>query len=339
MALILAIESSCDETAVAVTKDGKLLSNVVSTQIDVHRKYGGVMPEIASRLHAENIGVVLTEAVEQAGIKLEDVDAFAVTRGPGLIGALHVGLQAAKTLAMLYRKPLIPVHHLTGHIYANEYVDKLEFPLLAVVVSGGNSELVIMENHMKFKVIGETRDDAIGECYDKVARVLGLPYPGGLPIDQNAKLGKHTYDLPVPLKGEHTYDLSYSGLKTNVINMVHNLEQRGEKVNVPDMCRSFQDVAVGMVVDRTIKAVAEFDVKEVILAGGVSANSYLRERMKQEMDKRQIKIVIPPLWCTTDNAAMIAKVAEHLYEMKVFADLNLGVDPNWFIEDYLNFEN
>lgn len=339
MALILAIESSCDETAVAVTRDGQLLSNIVSTQVDVHRKYGGVMPEIASRLHAENIGVVLTEAVEQAGIKLEDVDAFAVTRGPGLIGALHVGLQAAKTLAMLYHKPLIPVHHLTGHIYANEYVDKLEFPLLAVVVSGGNSELVIMEDHMKFKVIGETRDDAIGECYDKVARVLGLPYPGGLPIDQNAKLGNHTYDLPTPLKGEHTYDLSYSGLKTNVINLVHNLEQRGEKVNVPDMCRSFQDVAVGMVVDRTIKAGTEFKVKEVILAGGVSANSYLRSEMKREMDKRNIKIIIPPLWCTTDNAAMIAKVAEHLYETKVFADLDLGVDPNWFIEDYLNFEN
>lgn len=339
MALILAIESSCDETAVAVTKDGKLLSNVISTQIDVHRKYGGVMPEIASRLHAENIGVVLSEAVEQAGIKLEDVDAFAVTRGPGLIGALHVGLQAAKTLAMLYKKPLIPVHHLTGHIYANEYVEQLEFPLLAVVVSGGNSELVIMEDHMKFKVIGETRDDAIGECYDKVARVLGLPYPGGLPIDQNAKLGQHTYHLPTPLKGEHTYDLSYSGLKTNVINLVHNLEQRGEKVNVPDMCKSFQDVAVGMVVDRTIKAVEEYKVKEVILAGGVSANSYLRSEMKREMDNRNIKIIIPPIWCTTDNAAMIAKVAEHLYKMKVFANLDLGVDPNWFIEDYLKFEN
>ena len=339
MAIILAIESSCDETAVAITKDGKLLSNVVSTQIEVHRKYGGVMPEIASRLHAENIGVVLKEAIEQANIKLEDVDAFAVTRGPGLIGALHVGLQAAKTLAMLYKKPLIPVHHLTGHIYANEYIEELQFPLLAVVVSGGNSELVIMEDHMKFKVIGETRDDAIGECYDKVARVLGLPYPGGLPIDQNAKLGEHTYDLPTPLKGEHTYDLSYSGLKTNVINLVHNLEQKGEQVNVPNMCRSFQDVAVGLVVDRAIKAVNEYKVKEVILAGGVSANSYLRSEMKKEMEKRNIKIIIPPLWCTTDNAAMIAKVAEHLYEMKAFASLDISVDPNWFIEDYLNYEN
>lgn len=339
MALILAIESSCDETAIAITKDGELLSNIVSTQIEVHKKYGGVMPEIASRLHAENIGVVLKEALETAKVKMEDVDAIAVTRGPGLIGALHVGLQCAKTLAMLYNKPLIPVHHLTGHIYANEYIDKLEFPLLAVVVSGGNSELVLMEDDMKFKVIGETRDDAIGECYDKVARVLGLPYPGGLPIDQNAKLGQHTYNLPTPLKGEHTYDLSYSGLKTNVINLVHNLEQKGEKVNVPDMCKSFQDVAVGLVVDRTIKAVEEFEVKEVILAGGVSANSYLRARIKEEMDKRQIKTVIPPLWCTTDNGAMIAKVAEHLYRMKVFAPLDISVDPNWFIEDYLKFEN
>ena len=338
MALILAIESSCDETAVAVIKDGKLLSNVVSTQIEVHRKYGGVMPEIASRLHAENIGVVLKEAIEQANIKLEDVDAFAVTRGPGLIGALHVGLQCAKTLAMLYKKPLIPVHHLTGHIYANEFIEPLSFPLLAVVVSGGNSELVIMDGPMQFRVIGQTRDDAIGECYDKVARVLGLPYPGGLPIDQLAKEGEHTYDLPVPLKGEHTYDLSYSGLKTNVINLVHKLEQRGEQVNVKDMCRSFQDVAIGLVLDRTIKAIEEFDVKQVILAGGVSANSYLRSEIQKEMTKRNIKYIIPPMWCCTDQAAMIAKVAEHLYEMKIFAPLDVGVDPNWDIEDYQKFE-
>ena len=338
MALILAIESSCDETSVAIINDGKLLSNVVSTQIEVHRKYGGVMPEIASRLHAENIGVVLKEALEQANVKLEDVDAFAVTRGPGLIGALHVGLQCAKTLAMLYKKPLIPVHHLAGHIYANEFIEPLSFPLLAVVVSGGNSELVIMEGPMQFKVIGQTRDDAIGECYDKVARVLGLPYPGGLPIDQLAKEGQHTYDLPTPLKGEHTYDLSYSGLKTNVINLVHKLEQRGEQVNVKDMCRSFQDVAIGLVIDRTVKAIEEYKVQQVILAGGVSANSYLRSEIQKEMAKRNIKYIIPPLWCCTDQAAMIAKVAEHLYEMKLFASLDIGVDPNWDIEDYQKFE-
>ena len=339
MSKILAIESSCDETAVAIIEDGKLLSNIVSTQIEVHRKYGGVMPEIASRLHAENIGVVLKEALETANVYLDDIDAFAITRGPGLIGALHVGLQAAKTLAMLYKKPLIPVHHLAGHIYANEYVQELKFPLLAVVVSGGNSELVLMKDHMCFEIIGETRDDAIGECYDKVARVLGLPYPGGIPIDKLAKEGKHTYDLPVPLKGEKTYDLSYSGLKTNVINMVHNLEQRGEKVNVADMCKSFQDVAVGLVIDRTIKAVKEYGVNQVLLAGGVSANSYLREEIKKEMGKLNVQIDIPPMWCCTDNAAMIAKVAEHLYKRKVFASLDLGADPNWSIEDWANFEN
>lgn len=334
MATILAFESSCDETAVAIIKDGKLLSNIVSTQIEVHRKYGGVMPEVASRLHAENISIVLKEALETASIKLEEVDAFAVTRGPGLIGALHVGLQAAKTLSMLYKKPLIPVHHLAGHIYANEYIEELTFPLLAVVVSGGNTELVLMKDHLCFEVVAETRDDAIGECYDKVARVLGLPYPGGVPIDKLAKEGNHSYDLPTPLRGEHTLDFSYSGLKTNVINLVHNLTQKGETVNVNDMCKSFQDVAIGLVVDRTIKAVKQYDVKEVILAGGVSANSYLRQEMTKSMNELGVKINIPPLWCCTDNAAMIAKVAEHLYERKLFADLTLGVDPNWRIEDF-----
>ena len=337
MSKILAIESSCDETAASVIESGKLLSNIVSTQIDVHRKYGGVMPEIASRLHAENISIVIKEAMETANTSFEELDAVAVTRGPGLIGALHVGLQAAKTISMLYNIPLIPVHHLAGHIYANEYVSEFKFPMLAVVVSGGNTELVIMKDHMDFEIIAETRDDAIGECYDKVARVLGLPYPGGVPIDKLAKEGTHAYNLPTPLKGEKTLDLSYSGLKTNVINLVHNLEQKGEKVNVADMCKSFQDVAVGLVVDRTIKAVEHYQVKQVILAGGVSANSYLREQMTIEMNKLGVEINIPPMWCCTDNAAMIAKVAERLYDLKVFAPLNLGVDPNWKIDEWNKF--
>ena len=334
MAKILAIESSCDETAVSIIENGNLLANIISTQVEVHAKYGGVMPEVASRLHCENIGVVIKEALEKANTKLEDIDAFAVTRGPGLIGALHVGLQAAKTLAMLYKKPLIPVHHLAGHIYANEYVDEFKFPLLAVVVSGGNTEFVIMKEHLSFEVVASTRDDAIGECYDKVARVLGLPYPGGIPIDRLAKEGNHTYNLPTPLKGEDTLDLSFSGLKTNIINLVHNLEQKGEKVNVPDMCKSFQDVAVGLVIDRTIKVVKKYNVKEVILAGGVSANSYLRSEIQEKLKDFNVKINIPPIWCTTDNAAMIAKVAEKLYERKMFATLDLGVDPNWEISDY-----
>lgn len=337
MAKILAIESSCDETAASVISDGVLLSNIVSTQIDVHRKYGGVMPEIASRLHAENISIVIKEAMEEAKLNFEDLDAVAVTRGPGLIGALHVGLQAAKTISMLYKIPLIPVHHLAGHIYANEYVSEFKFPMLAVVVSGGNTELVLMKDHMNFEIIAETVDDAIGECYDKVARVLGLPYPGGIPIDKLAKEGKHTYDLPTPLKGVKTLNLSYSGLKTNVINLVHNLEQKGEKINVPDMCKSFQDVAVGLVIDRTIKAVKQYQVNQVILAGGVSANSYLRSEMTKEMNKLNVELHIPPMWCCTDNAAMIAKVASRLYDLKVFAPLNLGVDPNWKIDEWNKF--
>ncbi len=335
MAKILAIESSCDETAVAITDNGKLLSSVIATQISVHEKFGGVMPEIASRLHSENITVCLQSALEQARVSLEEIDAIAVTRGPGLIGCLHVGLQAAKTLAMIYDKPLIPVHHLAGHIYANEYIGELKFPLLCTVVSGGNTELVYMKGHMDFEIIGQTRDDAVGECFDKVARVLGLPYPGGLPIDQHAKNGKHTYDLPRPLAGEGKYDFSYSGLKTAVINLVNSLKMKGEKVNVDDMARSFEDVAIGMVVNQTMKAAQDYHVAQIVLAGGVSANSYLREEMKRRVEGTGIELVVPPLWCTTDNAAMIAKVAEHLYEKRYFAPLSLGVDPNWKIDEQL----
>ena len=333
---ILAIESSCDETAVAITRDGELLANIVSTQIEVHAKYGGVMPEIASRLHAENISIVLKEALEKANITLEEVDAFAVTRGPGLIGALHVGLQAAKTLSMLYKKPLIPVHHLAGHIYANEFIKPLVFPLLAIVVSGGNTELVIMKDHLDFNIIGETKDDAIGECQDKVARVLGLPYPGGIPIDKLAKSGKHTYKLPSPLH-DGSYDFSYSGLKTSIINLVHKSEQRGEEIRVEDLCTSFQETAIGMVIERATKAVKEFDVKQVVLAGGVSANSYLRSQITNIYKDTEVDVIIPPMWCCTDNAAMIAKVAERLYKENVFADLSLGVDPSWQLDDYRNF--
>lgn len=337
MAKILAIESSCDETAVAIIEGGKLLSSVVATQISVHEKYGGVMPEIASRLHCENICFCLQQAIDEAHLSFKDIDAFAVTRGPGLIGCLHVGLQAAKTLAMLYDKPLIPVHHLAGHIYANEYVGEFKFPLLCVVVSGGNTELVYMDKPMSFKIVGETKDDAVGECYDKVARVLGLPYPGGLPIDKAAKEGKHAYHLPTPASPEGPYDFSYSGLKTSVINLVNSMKMKGEMISVPDMAKSFQDVAIGMIVERATKAAFDFKVKQVVLAGGVSANSYLRLQMKRVLENTGIELIIPPLWCTTDNAAMIAKVAEHLYEKKVFAPLTLGVDPNWKIDHYLDF--
>ncbi len=331
--IILGIESSCDETAAAITKNGELLSNVVSTQIEMHRKYGGVMPEIASRLHLENILFVIDEALKKANVKLEELTAIAVTRGPGLIGALHVGLQAAKTLSLVLGIPLIPVHHLCGHIYANEYVNSLKFPLLAVVVSGGNTELVYMKEHLDFKIIGETKDDAIGESFDKVARVLGLPYPGGIPIDKLAKLGKHTYKLPMPMH-DGSLNFSYSGLKTAVINIVHNAKEKGEEINVNDMCRSFEDVAVGEIIDRVNRATNEYDFKQVVLAGGVSANSYLREEIVKLFKNSNIEVIIPPIWCTTDNAAMIAKVGGYLYEKKIFASLNIGVDPSWKIEDY-----
>ena len=334
--IILAIESSCDETSCAILKNNKLVANIVSTQIEVHQKYGGVMPEIASRLHLENILCVIDEALSKASIKLDDVDAFAVTRGPGLIGALHVGLQAIKTLALIYNKPIIPVHHLCGHIYANEFIDELKFPLLAVVVSVGNTELVLMKEHLNFEIIGETKDDAIGESFDKVARVLGLPYPGGIQIDKLAKEGKHSYNLPTPLH-DGSLNVSYSGLKTAVINLVHKLEQNNEEVNINDLAKSFQDVAVNMIIDRVKKAVNLYEIKEIVLAGGVSANSYLRQEIVNLFKNSNIKVIIPPLWCTTDNAAMIAKVASHLYERNIFAPLSIGVDPSWRIEDYNKF--
>ncbi len=334
--IILAIESSCDETACAIIKNNELLANVISSQIEIHQKYGGVMPEIASRLHLENILVVINEALHKANISLDDVSAFAVTRGPGLIGALHVGLQAIKTLSLIYNKPIIPVHHLAGHIYANEFVKPLNFPLLAVVVSGGNTELVYMKEHLSFEIIGETKDDAIGESFDKVARVLGLPYPGGVAIDKLAKLGKHTYSLPTPLK-DGSLNVSYSGLKTAVINLVHKEKQNGLEININDMAKSFQDTAINELLIRVKKATSIYNIKQVVLAGGVSANSYLRSEISRMYENSGIDVIIPPLWCTTDNAAMIAKVASYLYDRNVFSDLSLGADPSWKIEDYLKF--
>lgn len=334
--IILAIESSCDETSIAILKnDHELLANIISTQISVHQKYGGVMPEIASRLHIENIGVVLKEALETAKITMDDVSAIAVTSGPGLIGALHVGLQCAKTLALMYHKPLIPVHHLAGHIYANEYVSPLKFPCLAIVVSGGNTELVVMDKHLSFNIIGGTVDDALGEAFDKVARVVGLPYPGGVSIDRLSKEGSPTYHLPRP-KDDKSYDYSYSGIKTAVINLVNNLKQKGVEVNVKDLACSFQTTAIDLLLDKALPAIEEFNIKQIVLAGGVSANSYLREQVVKRVNNN-VEVVIPPLWCTTDNAAMIAKVGSYLYDEKVFASLDLSANPNWKLEDYRNF--
>ncbi len=336
MAIILGIESSCDETSIAIIKDGELLSNVVATQIEMHQKYGGVFPELASRLHCENAIFVLNEALEKANITLDQVDAFAFTRGPGLIGALHIGMQVAKTLAILYNKPLIPVHHLAAHIYANEFVKPLIFPALSIVVSGGNTEFVYMKEDMDFEIIGETKDDAIGECFDKVARTLGLPYPGGIPIDKLSKEGQHTYKLPVPLHDD-SLNFSYSGLKTAVLNLVNNETAKGNEIRVADLCKSFQDVAIGMIMDRLERALKRYEIKQVVLAGGVSANSYLREQMHKRLDGTDIDLIVPPIWCTTDNAAMIVRLAEHLWKMGITCDMSVSSDPNWRIDKYKTF--
>lgn len=329
MSLILAIESSCDETAIAIINEKReLLANVVSSQIDTHRLYGGVVPEIASRLHVENISLVLQEALEKSGIDLKEVDAFAVTKGPGLVGSLHVGLQAAKTLSLAYRKPLIGVHHIAGHIYANQLVTEMVYPCLALVVSGGHTELVYMKDVMQFEVIGTTYDDAVGEANDKVARVMGLPYPGGPAIDRLAKNGKHRYVLPSPLKDE-TFNFSFSGLKSAVINLVHNAKQRGEEIIPEDLARSFQDVVVDVLVEKTLHAAKKYQVKQIVLAGGVAANSQLRQVLTEACQHEipNVALTIPPLWCCTDNAAMIASAALEMYRLKQFEDLSLSCQP------------
>ena len=327
--LLLAIESSCDETACAVVRNGKeILSNVVASQIDVHTLYGGVVPEVASRIHVENISVVISEALRQAGISVADVDGIAFTQGPGLIGSLHVGVLAAKTLAFAYHKPLIPVQHLTGHIYANAFVGELKFPLLALVVSGGHTELVLMKEDYDFNVIGTTMDDAVGEAYDKVGRVLNLPYPGGPKIDRLARDGKPVYRLPKP-KLENEMNFSFSGLKSAVMQYINRLERNGEELNVADMCASFQETALNSLWDRVELALKNNEVRQLVLAGGVAANSRLREIVEQRMKKHpDIEYIIPPLSCCTDNAAMIGASGYIAYQKGIRADYDVSADAS-----------
>lgn len=321
---ILGIESSCDETSAAIVKNGtEDIATVISSQIDIHKDYGGVVPEIASRHHVKNITIVLEECLTKANMKMEDIDAIAITYGPGLIGSLLIGLEAAKTLAFIYNKPLIPVHHIAGHIYANSLVKELQFPLLAVVVSGGHTELVEMPKHYTFNKLGGTLDDAIGECYDKVARVIGLEYPGGPKVDKLAHLGKDTYNLPYPLD-DSTYNFSFSGIKSAVINLVHNEEQRGNTINKENLCTTFQNRVVGIITKKTMKAIKEYKVSNLVVAGGVSANSGLREKLTEECQKENIHISFPELKYCTDNATMIAAAAYFAYQKNIFADLTLN---------------
>lgn len=334
--LILGIETSCDETAVAIIKNGReIVANVVASQIESHKRFGGVVPEIASRHHVEQITLVIEEALNQANVTFGEIDAIAVTEGPGLVGALLIGVNAAKTLAFAHNKPLVPVHHIAGHIYANRLITELRFPLLALVVSGGHTELVYMKEHGHFEVIGETRDDAAGEAYDKVARTLNMPYPGGPHIDRLAQEGTPTIDLPRAWLEEGSYDFSFSGLKSAVINTVHNAEQRGETIAPEDLAASFQASVIEVLVKKTEKAVAEYGVEQVLVAGGVAANKGLRNALEKSFsEKPGIELVIPPLSLCTDNAAMIAAAGSIMFEKGIRADLALNAIPGLDIELY-----
>lgn len=329
---ILGIESSCDETSVSVVKNGtEEIATVISSQIDIHKDFGGVVPEIASRHHVKNITMVLEECLEKANMTMEQIDAIAITYGPGLIGSLLIGLEAAKTLAWLYQKPLIPVHHIAGHIYANSLVRPLKFPLLALVVSGGHTELIEMTNHYKFKKLGGTLDDAIGECYDKVARVMNLEYPGGPKLDKLSKEGKPTYKLPIPLHDD-SYNFSFSGLKSAVINLAHNEKQRGEELRQADLAASFQKVAVESVVSKTKKAIEDKNIKYLIVAGGVAANQILRSEIEKLAEEEGIEMSVPPMKYCTDNAAMIAAAGYYAYLDGRVADLTLNSTSSAVLE-------
>ena len=321
---ILGIESSCDETSASIVKNGvEEIATVISSQIDVHKNYGGVVPEIASRHHVKNITMVLEECLEKANMTMDDIDAIAITYGPGLIGSLLIGLEAAKTLSFVYNKPLVPVHHIAGHIYANSLVKPLEFPLLAVVVSGGHTELIEMKKHYDFQKLGGTLDDAIGECYDKVARVIDLEYPGGPKLDKLAHVGKDTYNLPVPLKDD-SYNFSFSGLKSAVINLAHNEEQRGNELRKEDLACSFQRVAVESIINKVKKAITEKNIKHVIVAGGVAANNGLRDAMTDLCNELNVDLSIPPMKYCTDNGTMIAAAGYYAYKEGRRADLSLN---------------
>ena len=325
---ILGIESSCDETSVSIVKNGfDEIATVVLSQMDTHSLYGGVVPEIASRMHVENITIVIEDCLKKADMTMEDIDAIAVTYGPGLIGCLLVGVNAAKTLAYIYNKPLIPVHHIAGHIYANNLVSNMEFPLISLVISGGHTELIYMSEHYQFERIGGTLDDAVGECYDKVARVLDLPYPGGPKVDSLAALGKDTYNLPVPLDDD-SMNFSFSGLKSAVINLVHNEIQRGNSINKENLACSFQNRVIESLTKKTMKALKDYNVKNLIIAGGVSANKGIRETITELCKDNGIKLTIPNIKYCTDNAAMIAVAGYFAYKKGIIASLDLNAIAN-----------
>lgn len=328
--LILGIESSCDETAAAVTLNGRtVLSNVINTQIDIHKKYGGVVPEIASRHHIQAIDAVIDEALEKANVTLDDIDAIAVTHGPGLVGALLVGVSEAKALAYAAKKPLIGVHHIKGHIMANLIEHKnLEPPFMCLVASGGHSHIVNVKSYTEFEIVARTRDDAAGEAFDKVARVLGLGYPGGPLIDALAKKGNGNAITFPRVKMSDSLDFSFSGVKTAVINYIHNAEQKGEAIVPEDVAASFQNAVTDVLCEHTIKA-AEISKSSIItIAGGVASNSALRSKMTDLARKKGIEVLYPsPILCT-DNAAMISCCGYYKFINGDFSDLSLNAVPS-----------
>ncbi len=328
---IFAIETSCDETSCAVVRNGvEVLSNVVSSQIKTHTQTGGVVPEIASRLHSEQITYVIDKAIKDSGLTFDDIDAISCTAGPGLVGALLVGIEAAKTLAFCHDLPLIGVHHIAGHIYANNIESSLNFPLLALVVSGGHTELIHMEDDLSFKVISRTTDDAIGETFDKVARILRLPYPGGPHIDRLANLSSNHVDFKYSFD-KTSNNFSFSGLKTAIINYVNSSRMKRETIVEEDICNTFQTYAIEQVVNKTKLALSKYPVKQLVVAGGVAANSYLRSELATNLD---VELVVPSIKYCTDNAVMIAACAYHQYNKEQFSDYTLNANPNLNLEEF-----
>ena len=325
--IILALESSCDETAAAIIADGHhVYSSVIASQIELHRLYGGVVPELASRRHITSIVSVYEEAMAASGLTVDDLDAIAVTAGPGLIGALLIGLSFAKALAFGLQKPLITVNHLASHLYA-AFLNRpeLELPLLALVVSGGHTELIYLEEHLQFMRLGHTRDDAAGEAFDKIARRIGLGYPGGPLIEQAALAGNsNEFAFPRALSQDVTYDFSFSGLKSAVINEIHKIEQRGQDVPVADIAASFQQAVVDVLVNNTVRAALEKKVERVALVGGVAANSAIRQQLGDALQEQQIELIYPEKVFCTDNAAMVGAAAYHYYQQGRFADMKVN---------------
>ena len=328
---ILAVESSCDETSVAVLKNEKeLLSNIIASQVESHKRFGGVVPEVASRHHVEVVTLCIKDALSEAGITAEQLDAVAVTYGPGLVGALLVGMAAAKAFAWAHGLPLIPVNHMAGRLMAAREVQELEYPLLALLVSGGHTELVYVSEPGDYKIVGETRDDAVGEAYDKVGRVMGLTYPAGREIDELAHKGQDIYDFPRAMIKEDNLEFSFSGLKSAFINLHHNAEQKGESLSKEDLSASFQAAVMDILMAKTKKALERYPVKTLVVAGGVAANQGLRERLASEIT--DVKVIIPPLRLCGDNAGMIAYASVSEWNKGNFASLDLNAKPSLAFE-------